>query len=86
MHVVRGSHFWQLGSITFLATQTTGEVILVAFWPNMASEAISDCLVLKIFLGEHAPNPPSLFTPQWQWPYQPKIGGSGPDLYRLSTL
>ena len=32
MHIVHGSHFWQLDSITFLATQTTGEVILVAFW------------------------------------------------------
>ena len=28
------------------------------FGPNMASEAISECLILKIFLGEHAPRPP----------------------------
>ena len=33
----------------------------------MASEVISECLILK---------PPSLFTPQW--PYQSKIAGSGP--------
>ena len=30
--VVRGGHFWQLGSIASPATKTTGGVILVAFW------------------------------------------------------
>ena len=30
------------------------------FGPNMASEAISECLIHKIFLGEHAPTPPYL--------------------------
>ena len=45
----------------------------------MASEAISECLIFKIFLGEHAPRPPSLFTrKRTQWPYQSKIAGSGP--------
>ena len=35
MHVMRGGYFWQLaGSITSLATETTGDVILVAFWPK----------------------------------------------------
>ena len=39
--------------------------------------AISESLILKIFLGEHMPpDPPSfVHTP---WPYQSKILGSGP--------
>ena len=58
MHIVRGGHFWQLCSITSLATESTGGVILVQhFGPNVASEAISERLIL-IFLGEHAPRPP----------------------------
>ena len=32
MGVVRSGHFWQLGSIASLATETTGGEILVAFW------------------------------------------------------
>ena len=32
MGVVRSGHFWQLGSIAPLATETTGGEILVAFW------------------------------------------------------
>ena len=31
---MRGVYFWQLGSITSLATETRGGVILVAFWPK----------------------------------------------------
>ena len=57
MCVVRGGHFWQLGSIASLATETTGGVILVSFWSKHGSEAISECLILKLFLGEHAPRP-----------------------------
>ena len=34
MGVVRSGHFWQLGSIASLATETTGGEILVAFWPK----------------------------------------------------
>ena len=38
MRVVHGGHFWQFGSITSLATETTDEKILVAFlaqtWPQ----------------------------------------------------
>ena len=34
MRVVHGGHFWHLGSIGSLATETTGGVILVAFWPK----------------------------------------------------
>ena len=55
MGVMRSSqHFWLLGSIVSLATETTGGEVLVAFWPE---QAISDCL---IFMGEHAPRPPYL--------------------------
>ena len=31
---MRSGHFWQLGSIASLATETTGGEILVAFWPK----------------------------------------------------
>ena len=45
----------QLGSITSLATETTGGEILVAFldqkWPQKRSQS-------AIFLGEHAARPP----------------------------
>ena len=34
MGVVRSGHFWQLGSIASLATETTGGEILAAFWPK----------------------------------------------------
>ena len=59
MGVVRSGHFWQLGSIASLATETTGGEILVAFWPKHGLR--SDLRVpnfKKIFLGEHAPRPP----------------------------
>ena len=78
MCVVLGGHFWQLGSIASLATEST---ILVVFVPNMALEAISQCLIVKIFLGEHPPTPHSLFTlTRTQWPYHSKIVGAGPDM------
>ena len=32
MGIVHSGHFWQLGSIASLATETTGGEILVAFW------------------------------------------------------
>ena len=47
MHIVHGDHFWQFGSITSLAAETI---------PNMASEVISECLVLN--LGEPCPQTP----------------------------
>ena len=34
MHIVRGGHSWQLGSIASLARETTGGKILVAVWPK----------------------------------------------------
>ena len=55
--VVSGSS--RIGSIASLATEPTdGEILVQLFGPNMASEAISGCLILKKFLGEHAPRPP----------------------------
>ena len=55
MRVMRGGYIWQLGcSIASLATETTGRW----FGTNVASEAISECLIWKIFLGVHAPRPP----------------------------
>ena len=64
MRVVQSVHFCQLGSISSLATETTdGKILVVAFFgPNMASEAISECLIFKIFLGSRPPDPSSLFT------------------------
>ena len=76
MGVVCSDHFWQLGSIASLATETTGGEIVVEFWPNMASEAISECLILEIFYGGACP---TVFTLEHlQWPYQSKIAGSSP--------
>ena len=44
MHIVRVSHFWQFGSITSLATETTDGEILVAFlahtWPQKQSQSV----------------------------------------------
>ena len=34
MSIVHSGHFWQLSSVAFLATETTGGEILVAFWPK----------------------------------------------------
>ena len=34
MGVMHSGHFWQLGSVTSLATETTGGEVLVAFWPK----------------------------------------------------
>ena len=45
MCVVCGGHFWQLGSIASLARETTGLGDSSNVWPNMASEAISGCLI-----------------------------------------
>ena len=59
MRVMRGAYFWQFGSIASLPTETTDGEILVAFLgPNMASEAISECQILKNFPGGACPRPP----------------------------
>ena len=78
MHIVCGGHFWQLGSIAPLATETIGGEILVTFlaqtWPQKRSQMVPN---FKIFLGEHAPRtqPPSLFTLKRT---QSEKGGSSP--------
>ena len=42
MRLVHGGHFWQLGLIVSLATETSGGEILVAFltqtWPQKQSQ------------------------------------------------
>ena len=61
MPVVRGGHFWQIGSIASLATDTCGE-ILVAFWPKHGLR--SDLRVpnfKKFSWGSIPPDPPSVF-------------------------
>ena len=80
--VMRGGHFCQLGSIAFLATKTTGEEILVAFWPKHGLRSNLRVPNFKNFSwGSMPPDPPSLFTfKRTQWPYQSKIAGSGPVL------
>ena len=46
MRIVHGGHFWQFDSIASLATEITdGEISRSFFGPNMASEAISECLI-----------------------------------------
>ena len=62
MHVVRGCHFWQLGSIASLAGETTGWEILVAVWPKHGLRSNLRVPNFKFFLGEPAPRPSSLFT------------------------
>ena len=64
MGIVCSGGFWQFGSITSPATETTGGEILVDLGPNMASEEITERLILNIFpWGSMPPDPPSLFTP-----------------------
>ena len=53
-------HFWQLGSIASLATEPTGGVILVAFWPKHGLR--SDLRVPNLSWGSVPPDPPSSFT------------------------
>ena len=58
MCVVHGGYFRQLGSIASLATETTGGVILVAFWSKHGLRSNLRVPNFKNFLGEHAPRPP----------------------------
>ena len=70
IHVVHGSHFWQIGSIASLATETTGGEIVVAFWPKHGLR--SDLRVPNFPGGEHAPRDPLTYHTQ------SKIADSGP--------
>ena len=72
MGIVHSGHFWQLGSITSLATETTGGEILAAFWPKQSLRCDLRVPNFEKFIpGEHAPRPPLL--KRTQWPYQSKI-------------
>ena len=55
MHIVRGCHFWQLGSIASLAGETTGWEILVAVWPKHGLRSNLRVPNLKIFPGGACP-------------------------------
>ena len=52
MHVVHGSHSWQLGSIASLARETMGGDILVAVWPKHGLRGDLRVPDFKIFPGE----------------------------------
>ena len=56
MCIVHGGYFCQLGSIASLATDTTGGVILVAFWPKHGLR--SDLRVFKNFPAGACPQIP----------------------------
>ena len=56
MGVVRSSHFWQLGSIASLATETTGRKILVAFRPKHGLRSSLRVPNLNFFPGGACPH------------------------------
>ena len=59
MRVMRGSYFWQLGSIASLATETTGgRFDLVAFWPKHGLRSDLRVPCLKNFPGGACPHSP----------------------------
>ena len=58
MRVVRGGHFWQLGSIASPATKTTGGVILVVFCPKHSLRSDLRVPNLKNFPGGACPQTP----------------------------
>ena len=63
MCVVQGGHFWQLGSIVSLATETTGGVILVAFCPKHGLRSDLKVPNFKNFPGgSMPPDTPNLFA------------------------
>ena len=86
MGVVHSGHFWRLGSIVSLATETTGGEILVAFWPkhglrnNFRVPNLKKC-----FPGGPCPQTPLAYS-RTQWPYQSTIAGSSPVTYHGINL
>ena len=63
MGVVRSVHFWQLGSIASLATETTGVEILVAFWHKHGLRSDLRVPNLKIFFpGGTCPQTPLAYS------------------------
>ena len=57
MPVVRGGYFWQLA---FLATENTGGVILIAFWPKRGLRSDLGVPNFKNFRGGACPQTPQL--------------------------
>ena len=67
MGVVGSGHFWQLGSIASLATETTGGEILVPFRPKHGLRSDLKVPNFRDFSwGSMPPDPPSLFTKHTQ--------------------
>ena len=56
--VLYSGHFWQLGSIASLVTETTGGEILVAFWAKHGLRSDLRVPNLINFPGETSPRPP----------------------------
>ena len=81
MRVVRVGHFLQ-----FDRNYRWGDSSSF-FGQNMASEAISECLILKNFPGRACPQTPlaSSHIMRTQWPYQSKIAGAGPAIWLECT-
>ena len=61
MCIVRGSHFWQLGSIAFLA-ETTGGEILVDSDQKWSQKQSQSAKFQKFSWESMLPDLPSLFT------------------------
>ena len=61
-----------------LATKTTGGVIRVVFWPKHDLRSNLRVPNFRNFLGGACPQTPAPSFLTLQWPYQSKIGGSGP--------
>ena len=55
MRIVRGTYFWQFGSIASLPTETTDGLVafLAQTWPQKRSQSA------KIFMGGMPPDPPT---------------------------
>ena len=81
MCVMRGSHFWQFGSIASLATETTDWKILEAFlaqtWPQKRSQIAP---FQKFSWGSMSPDALACSHKCTQLLYQSKKAGTCPDL------
>ena len=62
MGIICSHHFWQIGSITSLATETTGREILVAFWPKHGLRSDLRVPNLKMFHGGACPQTPLAYS------------------------
>ena len=59
MRVVRGGHFWQLGTIASLARETTGWEILVAVWPKhgLKSDTVTHSRISFLLISRRLTRP-----------------------------